>query len=698
MPYHFRSITVCLFIFTFFGASLTTCQGQGQIQAPIRLITLDPGHFHAALVQKSMYGDIDPVVHVYAPAGPDVQSHLDKINAYNSREKDPTHWVEKLYTGNDFLQKMISDKAGNTVILAGNNLQKTSYILQSLQAGFHVLGDKPMVIDDLAFTSLLQAFDTAAAHRTILYDIMTERYEITSILQRELAMDQAVFGTLEKGSPSNPAVVGESIHRWYKYVSGNVLTRPAWFFDVAQQGEGIVDVMTHLVDLVQWECFPDQVLDYKKDVTVNSARHWTTDLTLSQFKTLTRLNGFPDYLKAHLVQDSILKVYANGQIDYQLRGVYVRTTATWTYKAPAGADDTYSSLLRGSKASLIIRQDAEQQYHSTLYVEPVNGDAAYEQTLTQQFARLQNKYPGISLKKEGMRWEVIIPDSYKEGHEAHFARVTEKFLGFVKNNNMPAWEVPGIIAKYYTTTKGLELARLSDSPSAMNVLPADTNALPADTLVAQVATQLNGSTRDLSLLNARVLSLTAGRSAPAETPDADVLIIIKDGNLSVSSGDTKKILGPGGIALIAAGDRSRLSNTSAAACNFYVLSFKSRSSPDRERAKRAGPPIFLDWPEMQMKTTEKGESRQIFNRPVAWLNKIDMHATTLNEGQVSHPPHTHRNEEIILIRSGNVQMYIGGKYYPAKAGDIVFLTSGTPHALENKTRGRCEYFALQWQQ
>ena len=86
---------------------------------------------------------------------------------------------------------MISDKAGNTVILAGNNLQKTSYILQSLQAGFHVLGDKPMVIDDHAFTSLLQAFDTAAAHRTILYDIMTERYEITSILQRELAMDQA---------------------------------------------------------------------------------------------------------------------------------------------------------------------------------------------------------------------------------------------------------------------------------------------------------------------------------------------------------------------------------------------------------------------------------------------------------------------------------------------------------------------------
>ena len=281
----------------------------------------------------------------------------------------------------------------------------------------------------------------------------------SGILQRLLAMDTAVFGHLEKGSPTNPAVVAESVHRWYKYVSGNVLTRPAWFFDVSQQGEGIVDVMTHLVDLVQWGCYPDQPLDYTKDVKVNGARHWTTDLTLSEFKAITKQDSFPDYLKKDRVHDTLLKVYANGQIDYQLRGVYVRTVATWTYKAPPGADDTYSSLMRGSKASLLIRQDAEQQYHPTLYIAPTKDDTKYEQTLEHQFQLLQAKYPGISLRKEGRIWEVIIPDNYKEGHEAHFARVTQKFLEFVKNNNMPSWEVPGIIAKYYTTTKGLQLAR-----------------------------------------------------------------------------------------------------------------------------------------------------------------------------------------------------------------------------------------------
>src|SRR6186997_839798 len=68
----------------------------------VQLVTLDPGHFHAALVQKTMYGDVDSVVHVYAPVGNDLQLHLDRINGFNTRTDNPTHWKEEVYTGNDF--------------------------------------------------------------------------------------------------------------------------------------------------------------------------------------------------------------------------------------------------------------------------------------------------------------------------------------------------------------------------------------------------------------------------------------------------------------------------------------------------------------------------------------------------------------------------------------------------------------------
>ncbi len=70
----------------------------------VKMITLDPGHFHAALVQKNMYPSVDSVVHVYAPPGDDLQQHLQRIEQYNTRTKDPTRWTEKIRTGTDFFR------------------------------------------------------------------------------------------------------------------------------------------------------------------------------------------------------------------------------------------------------------------------------------------------------------------------------------------------------------------------------------------------------------------------------------------------------------------------------------------------------------------------------------------------------------------------------------------------------------------
>src|SRR5215204_4228127 len=41
-------------------------------------------------------------------------------------------------------------------------------------------------------------------------DIMTERYEVTTMLQRDLAGIPEVFGYLEKGTPENPEIGRES--------------------------------------------------------------------------------------------------------------------------------------------------------------------------------------------------------------------------------------------------------------------------------------------------------------------------------------------------------------------------------------------------------------------------------------------------------------------------------------------------------
>ena len=456
-----RKLTTAIFIAAIFFMSCNNAEpAKKETQKkPVQLVTLDPGHFHAALVQKSMYPDVDSTVYVYAPEGADLQYHLDRIKGYNIRVENPTRWNEVVYKGEDFFNRMIAEKKGNVVVLSGNNQKKAEYILQSLQNDFNVLADKPMVIQAQDFPVLQKAFETAREKNLLLYDIMTERYEITTMLQKEFSMLPGVFGTLEKGTVDNPSVTKESVHHFYKYVSGSVLTRPAWFMDVLQQGEGIVDVTTHLVDLVQWECFPEQVIDYTKDIKLQKTKRWPTEMRLSEFKAITKLDSFPSYLDKDVTNDSILKVYSNGEISYSLKGVHAKVSVIWAYKAPDGGGDTHYSIMRGTNANLIIRQGAEQKYKPTLYIEPIGNNVSYETTLNNQLKTIQVKYPGIELKKLAKGWEVIIPEKYKEGHEAHFARVTEKFLEYLKNKNMPAWEVPNMLAKYYTTTKALEMAK-----------------------------------------------------------------------------------------------------------------------------------------------------------------------------------------------------------------------------------------------
>ncbi len=432
---------------------------QSSDKAPVRLLTLDPGHFHAALVQKISYPDIDTNVQVYAPEGSGLNAYLALIEQYNTRETDPTNWNEIVYTGDDFAEKMLEEKKGNVVVLSGNNRLKTDYIQRSIGAGLNVLADKPMAIDQPNFTSLTAAFDDAAAKKVLLYDIMTERSEITNILQKEFMHIPGLFGELKKGSEKDPAVFIESIHYFYKHVSGKPLVRPDWFFDPTQQGDAIADVGTHLVDLVQWQCFPEQALDYRKDLNVYGGRIWPTPLTPGQFASITGKTSYPDFLSPYILNDSILHTHANGEMNYTIKDVHVKIIARWDYKAEEGGDVHYA-ILKGTKAHLEIKQTKAENFKPALYINPADGkggpdfDAAVQAAVEQ----IHTRYEGVTVEKSGNNWKVVIPAKYDVGHEAHFGEVMTRYLAFLKQGRLPDWEVPNMIAKYYTTTKALELA------------------------------------------------------------------------------------------------------------------------------------------------------------------------------------------------------------------------------------------------
>lgn len=457
----------CLVGFTFLlsyhsvEAKTTVNEFSGK-KGEVKLLLLDPGHFHADLLQKSSNARINDSVFVYAPLGTELAQHMQRIASYNQRSEHPTSWKESVYSQNDFFAKMLSEKKGNVVVLAGNNRKKSDYIHQSVQAGYHVLADKPMAINKEQFELLKQSFAIAQKKGVLLYDLMTERYDILNIVERELIANKALFGTLQRGTTAQPAVYVESVHHFYKNVSGNPLIRPAWYYDVEQQGEGIVDVTTHLIDIVNWQCFPDVALDYTKDVTLQSATHWTTDLTLQQFSLSTQLNHFPEYLNKYVYGD-FLKVYANGEIRYRIKGVNITMKVVWNYEAPKGSGDTYSSVITGSKATCMILQNKEQAFVPQLYVQKSANvsQKAFDKALDKAIKRLHQTYPFISLVKEDDKIRIDIPTDKREGHEAHFAHVAEKYFDYLALRNMPDWEVPNMLAKYYITTAALKMAEES---------------------------------------------------------------------------------------------------------------------------------------------------------------------------------------------------------------------------------------------
>lgn len=425
----------------------------------VKLMTVDPGHFHAALVQKYGYDQVDSVVHVYAPEGKDLELHLERIEQYNNREENPTNWVEEVYTGPDFFEKMLEERPGNVVVLAGNNAKKTQYIKQSVDAGLNVLADKPMVIKPEKFSMLKEALAQAQENDVLLYDIMTERFEITTLLQRKLSQYSDVFGTLEKGSPENPAITKESVHYFFKYVSGNPLIRPGWFFDVDQQGEAIVDVSTHLVDMILWETFPGEGIDTTQ-VEVVEADRWATEMTPGEFEKVTEMEPYPDYLEEDLNDENNLEVYANGSFVFKVNGVHGKVSVEWGYESSEGGD-THYSIMRGSKANLVIRQGEEEDYVPTLYVEPVNDSSGdqYEAALQDAIDEIAEEYPGLSLNDASDGWQVVIPDEHRVGHEAHFAQVTEQYLQYLVDGEIPEWERKNMLTKYYLTTQAYKKSR-----------------------------------------------------------------------------------------------------------------------------------------------------------------------------------------------------------------------------------------------
>jgi hypothetical protein len=299
-----------------------------------------------------------------------------------------------------------------------------------------------------------------ASDRPLAADIMTERYEIATLLQKDFLAEENVFGRIRIEDDGSPAVFKECVHHLYKIVNEKPLVRPAWYFDIDVQGEGLVDTTIHLVDMTQWMLFPGTPIDYDKDIELIEARRWATQVPLDKFVKITGESQFPQTIHEY-VKDDILDYFCNGELIYRIKGVPVHLREIWHLDEPPGGRDTHRSLIKGTRSDLMIRQLPETDFKTELLVVPSANRKPVEKAVQKCLTKWSDRYPGLSATPQKNALLIQIPDTLRTTHEQHFCRVRDAFIEHLDQGTVPPEHRAATIAKYTLLAKARTKALVS---------------------------------------------------------------------------------------------------------------------------------------------------------------------------------------------------------------------------------------------
>ena len=415
------------------------------------LLFLEPGHFHAALTLRSRNSRVDRNVHLYATPGPERDAFTALVHSFNSRRDDPTDWNLSIHESPDPERALVEERRGSAVVLAGRNQPKLGAIARLHAAGFHVLADKPWLTDGAALPDL----ERATAGGPLAMDIMTFRHEVVAGLTSRIAASRELFGELDPSS-DGPTIDIRSVHHLLKVVNGAPLRRPAWYYDTRVQGDGLVDIQSHMTDQAQWLVGDAGGFDFRRDYVLEGAERWSTSVPLDLFRASTGRGDFPDALREE-VTDGVLALACNGEIRYRLRGVTVRQRAEWGQREPEGGGDAHGATLRGTDATIVARRGPETGFRAELHIAPRDAGQHFDSRLDEALSAWRRELPGLSRRPSSLGQELVIPAALHTPHEAHFAMVLDRFLDHLEGAAWPAELAARIRSRYTLLANAREL-------------------------------------------------------------------------------------------------------------------------------------------------------------------------------------------------------------------------------------------------
>lgn len=431
------------------------------------LLFHEAGHFHAALLLREMNPRVDRSVHVYAEAGPDLDRFEALVRGFNSRPLDPTDWDLQVHEGPGPLERLLGERRGELVVVAGRNVTKLATIRRLHDAGLAVLADKPWLVSGDALPDLVRV----TAGPPLAMDLMTERQDVAARLQHRVVATPSVFGQFATAD-GRPSIEFRSVHHLCKTVDGRPLTRPEWYYDVRIQGDGLVDIQSHLVDRAQWlvETAGPSVSGStgrgsrsNDEAIIDRAQRWTTPVPLELFIESTGASAFPPSMQEE-VDDGMLHLACNGRIDYRLRDVTVRQDTRWQARQPPGGGDAHTAIARGVGAVVVVRHGPETDGSPRIHLDPSETPDLAER-VSNALPVWQEEFPGLeAIDAEtsgktaiGAGLELVLPPELSTPHETNFTRVLDEFLDHVEGGVWPSDLAERIRQRYTLLARAQEI-------------------------------------------------------------------------------------------------------------------------------------------------------------------------------------------------------------------------------------------------
>lgn len=98
--------------------------------------------------------------------------------------------------------------------------------------------------------------------------------------------------------------------------------------------------------------------------------------------------------------------------------------------------------------------------------------------------------------------------------------------------------------------------------------------------------------------------------------------------------------------------------------------------------------------ELPVKQNGENQGRAVFDGLTHTGYPVELHMTRLAPGQMPHPPHKHVNEEVLMLRTGQLDATFGGKTTRISAGSVIYMASMEEHGWKNTGTDDAEYFVI----